>query len=205
MKSNSPTTDARTRRKQETRSRLRQAAMTMFRERGYDATTVGQIAAAAGVSHMTFFRYFGSKEEVVFASEHKSAVVDHLLARPADEPPAEKICNALIAGLSALGHEERRDLLERTRLVFATPALHARYLQQHPDDQRMIVKALEGESTSAGAPGMTLWVLTSACLAAVATAVRFWVEADGSTNLAELVKQAFADLRDGFAGIDHDG
>lgn len=136
--------------------------MMMFRERGYEATTVREIAAAAGVSQMTFFRYFGSKEEVVFAGEHKSTVAAHLLARPADEPPVEKICNALIAGLLALSGEERQDLLERTRLVFATPALHAGYLQRQPDDQRMIVKALQAES-AAGAPGMALWVLAGAC------------------------------------------
>jgi AcrR family transcriptional regulator len=59
-----PEPDWRQRKKTATRGRIRASALRLFREQGYDATTVEQIAAAAGVSHMTFFRYFPAKEDV---------------------------------------------------------------------------------------------------------------------------------------------
>ena len=54
----------RQRKKTATSDRIRASALRLFREQGYDATTVEQIAGAAGVSHMTFFRYFPTKEDV---------------------------------------------------------------------------------------------------------------------------------------------
>ena len=59
-----PEPDWRERKKAATSDRIRACALRLFREQGYDATTVEQIAAAAGVSHMTFFRYFPTKEDV---------------------------------------------------------------------------------------------------------------------------------------------
>jgi AcrR family transcriptional regulator len=196
--------DARARRKAQTRRRLRESALRLFEEQGYESTTVEQIADSAGVSHMTFFRYFGSKEEVVFAGEHKSTVVEHLVGRPMSEAPIDRICKALTAGLAQLSIEDRQDLLRRTRLMLSTPGLRARYLQRQPEDQRLIVEALRTDPTLQG-DDMRLWVLSAACVAATAIAVRFWVEAGGQDDLVGLVEQAFQDLREGFRQVDQTG
>src|ERR1700720_3018632 len=82
----------RQRKRQQTRERLTQAAMALFLERGFEATTLDDIAAAADVSRRSFFHYFASKEDVVFAwqEETTAALIAAVAARPANEsmPPA---------------------------------------------------------------------------------------------------------------------
>ena len=72
--------DWRERKKTATRDRLRNCALGLFHEQGYEATTVEQITAAAGVSHMTFFRYFPTKEDVALADNYDPLIVELLLA-----------------------------------------------------------------------------------------------------------------------------
>ena len=79
--------DWRARKKAATKHAIQEHALRLFVEKGYDATTVEEIAAAAGVSHMTFFRYFPRKEEVVEYDEYDPLLGDLVAARPADEPP----------------------------------------------------------------------------------------------------------------------
>ena len=75
--------DWRRRKKTATRDRLRGSALRLFREQGYDATTVEQIAAAAGVSHMTFFRYFPAKENVALSDSYDPLIVALIERTPA--------------------------------------------------------------------------------------------------------------------------
>ena len=119
-------TDWRERKKAATRQSIQDHALRLFVEKGYESTTVEEIAAAAGVSHMTFFRYFPRKEEVVEYDEY-----DPLLAElVADQPPAESPFGALHAairsGLAVILPRDREALLIRTRLILRTPALRAR-------------------------------------------------------------------------------
>ena len=77
-----PEPDWRQRKKAATRDRIRACALRLFREQGYDATTVEQIAAAAGVSHMTFFRYFPAKEDVALSDSYDPLIAGRLEADP---------------------------------------------------------------------------------------------------------------------------
>ncbi|MFG2603457.1 TetR/AcrR family transcriptional regulator [Streptomyces sp. NPDC048514] len=104
----------RERKKEETRRLLLEGAARLFRERGFEATTVADIAAHANVSVRTFFRYFESKEALLLPDGVQIfAYVENALAeRPAGEEPLEAVCNALLAAaapfaastLTALGH-----------------------------------------------------------------------------------------------------
>ncbi|WP_018655430.1 TetR family transcriptional regulator [Actinomadura flavalba] len=87
-KNEAPPTGKRERKKQLTRENLVDAAFTLFDAKGYDATTVDEIADAAGVSARTFFRYFGSKEEVAltFQAEQKDVTLTAIANRPREEP-----------------------------------------------------------------------------------------------------------------------
>src|ERR1700719_2009310 len=75
----------RERKRQQTRERLTRMAMALFHERGFEATTLDDIAAAADISRRSFFHYFASKEDVVFAWQEEStaALIAAVVARPA--------------------------------------------------------------------------------------------------------------------------
>jgi AcrR family transcriptional regulator len=106
------------------RGRLEKAAMDLFREQGYEHTTVGDIAARAELTERTFFRYFGDKREVLFsrAKELERGIVEHIADAPQDMPPLD----AVVAALQAAGTElaERRDL-EYVRARYALVTQHA--------------------------------------------------------------------------------
>jgi AcrR family transcriptional regulator len=83
--------DWRERKKNATRERIREAALRLFRAPGYDATTVGQIAGAAGVSHMTFFRYFPAKEDVALSDSCDPLIASAVAETPAAWPVTRRI------------------------------------------------------------------------------------------------------------------
>ncbi len=167
--------------------------MRLFLAKGYAATTVQEIAAAAGVSHMTFFRYFPTKEDVVLADDYDPVIVELVRARPAGEPDVERIRHALLAGLASVYATDRDALLERTRLVLGTPALRARLWENQVQTEALLVRAL-GPDGGDGAD-LPRRVLVAGCLAAVTTALLVWVEGDGAPDLPGLVEQAFSALR----------
>ena len=100
--------DWRARKKAATKHAIQEQALRLFAEKGYDATTVDEIAAAAGVSHMTFFRYFPRKEEVVEYDEYDPLLEELIAARPPHEPPLVALHNAIRAGLNRSSATDRR-------------------------------------------------------------------------------------------------
>ncbi|TDD54961.1 TetR family transcriptional regulator [Nonomuraea terrae] len=120
-------------RKQRTRRALAEAALRLFDAQGYDATTVAEIAAAAELSPATFFNYFPSKEEVVFADRLVNAGVlaRALEERAPGEPPAEVLLRAVGQALEspAWSVTPGGDLVPvRARLIASVPVLRARAL-----------------------------------------------------------------------------
>jgi AcrR family transcriptional regulator len=101
----------RERKKARTRAAIQEHALRLFRERGYDETTVEQIAEAAEVSPSTFFRYFGSKEDVV--------IYDAL-------DPIQAMRRAMVHVFDSLTPEQVDDMKERARLVYGVPELRQR-------------------------------------------------------------------------------
>lgn len=183
--------DWRRRKKAETRRGLQTHALRLFTEQGYDATTVEQIAAAAGVSHMTFFRYFPTKEDVVAADDYDPMIEDLIRSRPAGEPPVVRVHAALREGLARIYQADRDTLLTRTRLLARTPALRARMWANQQATQQLLERALaDGRE-----PSLETRVVAAACLATMTTAVLAWAEQDGSAELPDLIDAAFAALR----------
>src|SRR6516164_11415484 len=85
----------RERKKARTRAAIREHALRLFREQGYDATTVEQIAAADDVSPSTFFRYFPTKEDVVLQDGMDTRTMEALARQPRDLPPIAAVRSAL--------------------------------------------------------------------------------------------------------------
>jgi AcrR family transcriptional regulator len=187
-----PEPDWRQRKKNATRDRIRASALRLFGAQGYDATTVEQIAAAAGVSHMTFFRYFPAKEDVAMSDSYDPLLAGLLAQTPATWPLIDRIRAALLQGLRQLHDADRDTLLAQNRLIVATPALRERLWASQMDTQQLILRALAGQDGPE--PGFADRVTVAACVAAATTAVLTWVENDGTPELPDLIEQAFDTL-----------
>jgi AcrR family transcriptional regulator len=183
-----PTPDWRQRKKTATRDRIRANALRLFGEQGYDATTVEQIAAAAGVSHMTFFRYFPTKEDVALSDSYDPLIAALLAQTPPTWPLTQRIRAALLQGLAQVYDTDRDALLAHNKLIVSTPVLRERLWADQMATQRLILQALGPR------PSFQTRVIVAASLAAASTAVLTWVENNGTPELPDLINQAFQTL-----------
>jgi AcrR family transcriptional regulator len=191
-----PEPDWRQRKKTATRGRIRASALRLFREQGYDATTVEQIAAAAGVSHMTFFRYFPAKEDVVLSDDYDPLIASAIAQTPVTWPVIRRIRTVLVEGLTLIYATDRDTLLAQIKLIVATPALRDRLWADQIATQQLILQALSAGQDDQR-PSFQTRVTVAACLAAASTAILTWVEGDGTPELPDLIAQAFDTLADG--------
>ncbi|WOT37171.1 TetR family transcriptional regulator [Streptomyces coeruleorubidus] len=127
----------RERKKQRTRDALLRAALELFATRGYEETTVDDIAAAVDVSQRTFFRYFAGKEETAFYVTRlaETQVVEAVRARPPGEAPLEALRRALLESWDTINETIEEivpvDLHMRVyRVIESTPALLAAHLRR---------------------------------------------------------------------------
>jgi AcrR family transcriptional regulator len=189
----------RAQRRAETQRAIQAHAVRLFTERGYDATTVTDVAEAAGVSPMTVYRHFPTKEDLVLIDQHGRLVAERIAALSAAQPLVRRIGSALIdsaATLTGGGHGDDlttngRFLLARLRLMISTPALRAKHLDNHYALQRAIVDALTNDARDPDA-AFRAHAAASACLAAMHTALVRWAEDDGRTELPNLIAKALA-------------
>jgi AcrR family transcriptional regulator len=195
MTTTEPEPDWRQRKRTATRDRIRATALRLFGEQGYDATTVEQIAAAAGVSHMTFFRYFPAKEDVALSDSYDPMIAALVEQTPATWPLIQRIRTALLQGLGQVYDADRDTLLAQNKLIVSTPALRERLWADQMTTQQLILQAL-GESQHDPQPSLKTRVTVAACLAAATTAILAWVENKGTAELPDLINQAFDALTD---------
>lgn len=193
-----PRANRREQRKQQTRRAIREHALRLFLADGYEATTVQRIAEAAGVSHMTFFRHFRTKESVVADDDYDPLIARLVRERPAGEPPLSSIHRALAGALRDMPAAEQHTLRARTRLMVETPALRAQLWENQFSTQELLAAALAARERGEGAgdPGLRLRVLAGTALAALTTALTAWVAAPEHVALPDLVDDAFAALED---------
>jgi AcrR family transcriptional regulator len=114
----------RERKKARTSQALEDAALELFSTKGFDATTIEEIADAVEVSPRTFFRYFASKEEVLFArdADRERDLAAFLAARPPGESSLEKLRAALLEW-AADSEQDRQRMLRRAKVALGTPSL----------------------------------------------------------------------------------
>ncbi|WP_433251390.1 TetR family transcriptional regulator [Actinomadura nitritigenes] len=172
------------------RTELAELALRLFVERGYEETTVDDIATAAGLSKRSFFRYFPSKEDVVFGDVEDLAdrVAEAVRARPAEEPP----WTVLRAVLREWG--ERIQSAQRDpavlRLIESSPALRAR-LNQRRDAMRDRITTALCERPGPRLDAFTADLLTGCAAAALDAANREWLRCDGAADRTDLIDRAF--------------
>lgn len=178
------------RNKAEVHEALAEAAIQLFLERGFDAVTVEDIVASAGVSRRTFFRYFPTKESVVFARRRRQlAAIAALLAV---EQPGERPLAAVRRACLALAKEfmaDRERIVAVHRLMATTPALVAGDLEVDFELEAVIAAALLARMPTRSAR-RARWI-AAAVVGVLRVMVREWIEADGKPDLAALGRSAF--------------
>ncbi|MEV7012449.1 TetR family transcriptional regulator [Streptosporangium sp. NPDC051022] len=181
----------RERKKARTRRTIQEQALRLFAERGYDETTVEQIAEASEISPSTFFRYFPSKEEVVAHDDHAPLLAAMLAEQPADLTPIPALRAAVRAAFAQLPHEEETRILARTRLQLRHAALRAKAV----DNMICTIDVLaEGVARRAGLDVADPLSRTAAgaVVGAILPAMFAWAESDGAGRLADTVDEALA-------------
>jgi AcrR family transcriptional regulator len=120
----------RERKKARTRAAIRQHALRLFREQGYGATTVEQIAAAADVSPSTFFRYFPTKEDVVLRDDFDDRILEAFQRQPASMSPIAAIRVAFREASATFTPAEWDEMREAGALSVTVPEIRARQLDE---------------------------------------------------------------------------
>jgi AcrR family transcriptional regulator len=120
----------RERKKARTRATIREHAFRLFREQGYDATTVEQIADAAEVSPSTFFRYFPTKEDVVLQDDLDLLWLEAIREQPPEVGPIAALRAGVHTAFARMGDAEWAQLRETTELALAVPAVRGRMLEE---------------------------------------------------------------------------
>ena len=185
--------DWRAAKKAETRRSIQDHALALFLDKGYEQTTVEEIAAAAGVSHMTFFRYFPRKEEVVEYDDYDPILAELIISRPAEESPLDAVRAAMRAGLEQILPADRESILIRTNLLLSTPALQARNWIAQEATRDLIAGALSRRA-GAPAPDLATSVQAAAIVAASGMAITAWAAEGGTADLTTAVDDALAAL-----------
>jgi AcrR family transcriptional regulator len=165
----------RERKKAKTRAAIRQHALRLFREQGYDATTVEQIAEAAEVSHSTFFRYFPTKEDVVLQDDMELIWIDALRAQPPGMPPIAALRASLHDAFASLSADDIANIRETTDFALSVPAIRARMLDEFARTIQVMATAI-AERTGRNPDDFEVRTLVGAALG---VAVSAWFTAQG--------------------------
>ncbi|WP_172805757.1 TetR/AcrR family transcriptional regulator [Brachybacterium sp. P6-10-X1] len=151
-----------------TRERLQQCALALFEARGYAATTVAAIAHEAGVSHMTFFRHFPSKDSVVVGDLFDPMIAAAIANQPAHLPAFERAVRGLVAALDdedARAEVRSSQFRRRIQLITATPELRSALWMSGQQTQQAVIEALTGTGASAAPARIAAGALMGAATA----------------------------------------
>ncbi|WP_328588987.1 TetR/AcrR family transcriptional regulator [Mycobacterium interjectum] len=168
-------TSLRERKRTQTRRELIGAAMSLFEKKGYEETTVAEIAAAAGVSTKTFFNYFASKDEVLFP--HLSRRIDAAVALIERRAPDDRMADVLVAAMQqmladALTEEVDGGLAAvRLPMIVSVPAVQAATLHRYFLAETQLARALHRAYSDALDPAAAAAVIGSVMGAAIAAAL----------------------------------
>ena len=132
----------RERKKARTRAAIREHALRLFREQGYAATTVEQIAAAAEVSPSTFFRYFPTKEDVVLQDDMDTRIADAVGRQPSELGPLAAMRAAVRETWLSFGEAEWAQLRQAAALSMSVPEIRARSMNEFARTIDVVAEAL---------------------------------------------------------------
>ncbi|WP_216329286.1 TetR/AcrR family transcriptional regulator [Deinococcus aestuarii] len=174
------------------RGRLEEAALELYTERGYEQTTVAEIAGRAGLTERTFFRHFADKREVLFGG---STLLRELVVGAVERvPEAATPMEAVVAGLAAAGAFFQQNV-ERSRrrqaVIDANAELQARELSKFA----ALATAIQGALHRRGVAGPAAGLTAEAGIVVFKTTFERWLGGTGQRDWTPLLRESLNDLR----------
>ncbi len=184
------------------RRELAAAAMELFATKGYEATTVDEIAAAAGVARRTFFRHFRSKEEAIFPDHDDTLIRAEavLNAAPAHEHPLDTVCRG-IKEVMRMYAAQPEISVQRYKLTREVPTLREAEIASVARYERLFTRYLLGHfdehahDDDANDDPLLAEVAASAVVTAHNHVLRRWLRAGGQGDVETQLDHAFAIVR----------
>ena len=176
----------------DSRGRLEQAAFALFAERGYENTTVAEIAERAGLTERTFFRQYSDKREVLFAggSEFQELVVSAIASAPASLPPIDAVAAGLDAA-AALLQKRRAFARMRQAIIAANAELRERELIKLASLSAAIADTLRGRGLADPAASLTAEV----AIAVFRVAFERWLDDGNQLGLPQIMRESLDELK----------
>lgn len=168
-----------------TRARLRAVSLELFEQHGYHAITVQQIAEAAGVSHMTFFRHFATKDRVLLDDPFDPMIAAAVAAQPTGLPAVERVARGMLSLTSQIDEEMSEAARRGIAIAAGVPELAAGMAANTAATERAIVEGAAPEGRR-----LQTRIAAAACLAAISAALLEWAASGRRGTLAELVTEA---------------
>jgi AcrR family transcriptional regulator len=186
----------RERKQERQRAELVAVGIRLFAQRGFDATTVGEVAEAAGVSRRTLFRYFGTKADIVmdWARGTTAMLTEALRRRPLDEHPMVSL-HAVFAAMCMSFTDSPAEVRAVSVMIERTPSLRPYSLLKHAQWEDALAVVLRERSPRIGELRSAL--LARIAVAAFRTALDEWMLTDGDTPPFDSLDRAFGAIRQG--------
>jgi AcrR family transcriptional regulator len=177
---------------------IAEVAMGLFLEKGFEATTFDDIAAAAGISRRSLFRYFGTKDDIVLwgMADEGALARDALAERPDDEPLWTSLLNVLVTLLDRPDGDRPGDperLLKISQMMYGTPSLRARSVEKHLRWQADILPEVKRRLPAA--TDLHAVAIIASAVACLDAAGEEWTRRQGAVPLRELLTEAFDAMR----------
>jgi mycofactocin system transcriptional regulator len=184
----------------DTRGRIEQAALDLFTLKGFEHVTIDDVAAEAGISRRTFFRYFATKADAVWGDFGAHVTrLERLLTGPDDgRPVLDRVCAAYVE-VNDYAQTDLPMLRERMRLILTEPALLAHSELRYAEIDRVVAEHVARRTGTAPEALLPRLVATTT-RAAATTAFEVWL-AGGRTRLADDLRAAFAELAGAFPSL----
>jgi AcrR family transcriptional regulator len=179
------------------RGRLEQAALELYLERGFEQTTVAEIARRAGLTERTFFRYFADKREVLFwgAGALQQLIVSTVAGAPDSAAPIDAVAAALEAAGAAL-QERREGARQRQAVIVANAELQERELIKLAS----LASAMAGVLRRRGVKDPAASLAAEAGIVVFRIAFERWVSETGQADLPQLIRESLDELKAVTAG-----
>jgi AcrR family transcriptional regulator len=188
-------TGLRERKKAKTRAEIQRQALRLFRERGYEATTVGRIAEAAEVSESTFFRYFPTKEDVVLWDEFDPLIFEAFQAQPPELGAIGALRNAIRDVIARASAAEGAELRERLELLLSVPPLRATLVDRIGGPMRLLAEAVA--KRAGRRPDEPAVRAVAGAVMGVGLSAMFAAAGNPKADLLSLLDEGLAHLEDG--------